>query len=231
MQVRAVTALVAVASAFVLVPCGNAAAAAHSSKSQATIITCVNKRTGAMRLLTSRKRCKRSERRVAWGAAATGPKGDTGAPGGSKDWLFSVADSPQMGGSAGWFGVASLALPYAGQYAITGVITPSCQFNGSTEGLPAGTYGGMSTEMLIGILRPGSGNVYSAYLGTVVCGEPFTFVWAQEQHGGSIDLLAGDVVYVQARDARSLMYGAGDNTFLSVSLIGHQISTAIGAGS
>jgi hypothetical protein len=93
------TALTALVAAGLLVPAVPAASAATTG---GTIKTCVNKRTGTLRLLHG-KRCRKSERLVTWSkqgpagtngaAGAKGDKGDKGDPGAPATTLLLAVDN------------------------------------------------------------------------------------------------------------------------------------------
>jgi hypothetical protein len=103
-------------------------AAASAAASPAKIYSCVNSKSGAMRIVSVKTKCKHGERKVSWNAA--GPAGAPGTPG-----------SPGATGSAGTPGTNGVGADYA-----------SFSFNPVTLGLsekgtvvltktiPAGTY-------------------------------------------------------------------------------------------
>ncbi|MGD0453649.1 MAG: hypothetical protein ABSB69_08620 [Solirubrobacteraceae bacterium] len=80
-RIRAVrpTTFISATGAVVLLALAMAPASATAAPSSAAIYACVNKKSGAMRIVSAKAKCRRGERRLSWGAS--GPAGPAGAPG------------------------------------------------------------------------------------------------------------------------------------------------------
>lgn len=83
-----------------------ASAAKAENQTNGTFTACVNKKSGAMRLLKKPKaKCKRSERKVSW--SQTGPAGATGTSNQMAAW---AAGTPTIDASQDWQTVLSVAV-------------------------------------------------------------------------------------------------------------------------
>jgi hypothetical protein len=94
----------------VFIALGGGAYALTSVSSGGVIKACVNKRTGALRVVRNGKRCKKSERTISWNASGqAGPQGAAGNAGAAG--LQGPAGTPGVGGASGAVGATGPAGP------------------------------------------------------------------------------------------------------------------------
>ncbi len=159
---------------------------------------------------------------------ATGATGASGPAGPNIDWAFDATNAPSISATAGWIGVGTTGVPYAGRYGFDGTYEASCTFTGAHFGLPAGTYAGDSVNASWNVLRTGVGNAIAVNLPGGVCGTPIPFSFTTDFLGQPINLLPGDQIYIQARD---LTQSAGLTSAYTVHMKATYLPTTLGLGS
>ena len=122
--------------------------AAASAAGATTIYACANKKSGAMRIVSAKAKCRRGERKLSWSSA--GPAGPAGAPGAPGAAGAPGANGVGVDYSSSSFAPLKLALSENAEIVVTKTI-------------PAGTYFASAKTIA------GGGEATSAVFVVVVC--------------------------------------------------------------